>query len=81
MQGFPELFEDTSEKKESKEEEPIQEKEIKEEEALQEIKDEPLKEGDKGEESPPSEKWCNDAKTLYPQAVAFVNTFLSQKYF
>ena len=56
MQGFPELFEDTSEKKESKEEEPIQEKEIKEEEALQEIKDEPLKEGDKGEESPPSEK-------------------------
>merc|ERR1719339_791665 len=48
MQGFPELFEDASEKKEkeSKEEEPLQEKE--EEEPLQEKKEgeEPLKEGE-----------------------------------
>merc|ERR1712130_308197 len=47
MQGFPELFEDTSEKKESKEEETSQEKENNKE-------DEPMKEDDsKGEESPP----------------------------
>lgn len=56
MQGFPELFEDTSEKKESKDE-TLQEKE-KEEDSLQENKgDEPLKEGEiKGEESATSEK-------------------------
>ena len=59
MQGFPELFEDTSEKKESKEEETSQEKENNKE-------DEPMKEDDtKGEESPPpgSEKWCKDSLT------------------
>merc|ERR1719339_582931 len=61
MQGFPELFEDTSEKKEkeSKEEEPLREKEKEEEEPLQEKKEgeEPLKVGEtQGEESPPPEK-------------------------
>ena len=83
MQSYPELFEDASEKKESKDDdEPIPEEEKGKEPSQDEKKeDEPLKEETKVEESPSSgvEKWLKDS--LLPQAVAFVNTFLSRNYF